>query len=166
VKRFAAFSALSVCVFVFSDTRNTVPATLERAPAILALQASQDVLPEGGVIILGPDPYSWRVWPGGKIEFSYTSSHTWESQKSGVTTDLTAGSAPSGKVCWIVGKSGTILLTADRGKHWKKLPSPTKENVAGVDAVDAKRASIWTASHNQSFQTNDGGATWVPNGYK
>jgi len=132
-----------------------------------ASQSSSDALPIGGVVIVAPgDAYAWRVWPSGKIEFSFNSGHTWVLQKSGVTTDLIAGSAPSEKVCWVVGKSGTVLLTTDRGKHWKPLTSPIKEDVAGVFAQDAKRASIWTASHEQSLQTNDGGATWTPNSDK
>jgi len=128
------------------------------------LQSPADVLPEGGVIVMTPsDQYAWRVWPHGKIEFSFDSSRTWETQKSGVTTDLTSGSAPSSKVCWVVGKTGTILLTTDQGRHWKRLSSPVKDDVAGVYAQDAKRASIWTVSHTQSFETNDGGATWTAN---
>lgn len=126
-----------------------------------------DVLPEGGVIIVAPiAEYSWRVWPRGKIEYSFDNSRTWQTQKSGVTADLTGGSAPTGKVCWIVGKAGTILLTTDRGKHWKQLSSPIKSNIEGVFAQDAKRASIWTPSHKQSFETNDGGVTWTPNDNK
>jgi photosystem II stability/assembly factor-like uncharacterized protein len=145
-------------------TRDAIAGT--RATSI-ALQSSADILPEGGVIIVTPiDQYAWRVWPGGKIEYSFDSSRTWELQKSGVTTDLTAGSAPSDKVCWIVGRAGTVLLTTDRGKHWKRLASPIKEDVAGVYAQDGKRASVWTASHKQSFETNDGGMTWTPNDNK
>lgn len=132
-----------------------------------ASQSSSDALPIGGVVIVAPgDAYAWRVWPGGRIEFSFNSGHTWVRQNSGVTTDLLAGSSPSEKVCWVVGKSGTVLLTTDRGKHWKPLASPIKEDVAGVFAQDAKRASIWTASHEQSLQTNDGGVTWTPNSDK
>jgi photosystem II stability/assembly factor-like uncharacterized protein len=128
------------------------------------VQSPEDVLPEGGVIILTPlDQYSWRVWPGGKIEYSFDNSRTWETQKSGVTTDLTGGFAVSAKVCWVVGRAGTILLTTDRGKHWKKIASPIKGDVAGVFAQDAKRASVWTASHKESFETNDGGVTWTAN---
>ena len=66
----------------------------------------------------------------------------------------------------MVGKAGTILLTTDRGKHWKQLSSPIKGDVEGVFAQDAKRASIWTASHKQSFETNDGGVTWTINDNK
>jgi len=136
------------CIFTISD----------------AAQSPNDILPEGGVIIMAPVPqYAWRVWSGGKIEYSFDSSRTWETQKSGVTVDLTGGSAPSDKVCWVVGKAGTILLTTDRGKHWKKVSSPIKEDVAGVFAQDGKRASVWTASHKQSFETNDAGATWTAN---
>lgn len=132
-----------------------------------ASQSMGDVLPEGGTIIVAPnDAYSWRVGSNGKIEHSTDNSRTWMLQKSGVTTDLTAGSATSGKVCWVVGKAGTVLLTTDRGKHWKLLTSPTKEDLGGVNAVDDKRASVWTVSHSKSFETNDGGTTWSPVGVK
>lgn len=120
-------------------------------------------LPGGGVIILARDPYAWRVWPHGKIEFSFDSGRTWEQQKSGVTTDLIAGHATSHKVCWVVGKAGTVLLTTDQGRHWKKLAPPTEEDLEGVNAEDAKRAAVWTTGHKHSFATNDGGATWAIN---
>jgi hypothetical protein len=136
--------------------------TAEVATMASALpQSPSDILPEGGTIIVAPnDAYSWRVGSTGKIEHSTDNSRTWVLQKSGVTADLTAGSATSGKVCWVVGKAGTVLLTTDRGKHWKPLSSPTKEDLGGVNAVDDKRASIWTVSHSKSFETNDAGATW------
>jgi len=120
-------------------------------------------LPGGGVIIIAPDPYAWRVWPHGKIEFSFDSGHTWEQQKSGVTADLFAGTAPTRKVCWIVGSAGTILLTTDQGRHWKKLTAPTTDDLEGVNAENGKSASVWTTAHKHSFATNDAGATWVPN---
>jgi anti-sigma factor RsiW len=141
---------------------------LQASSATVAIsQSLNDVLPEGGIIIMAPvEAYSWRVGPGGKIEHSTDGSRTWMLQKSGVTTDLNAGSAISGKVCWVVGKAGTILLTTDRGRHWKQLPSPTKEDLAGVNALDEKRASIWSTSRTKSFETNDGGSTWTPVGNK
>ena len=121
-------------------------------------QLRPDDLPGGGVIILAPEPYAWRVWPHGKIEFSFDSGRSWEQQKRGVTTDLTAG-----KVCWIVGKAGTVLLTTELGSHWKKLAPPADEDLEGVNAEDGKRASVWTVGHKHSFVTNDAGATWAPN---
>ncbi len=153
-----------ICALALFTTYNAVEAFPTTAPAS---QSPMDVLPEGGVVIVAPiAEYSWRVWPGGKIEYSFDNSRTWQTQKSGVTADLTGGSAPSGKVCWIVGKAGTILLTTDRGKHWKQLASPIKGDIEGVFAQDAKRASIWTPSHKQSFETNDGGVTWATNDNK
>jgi Photosynthesis system II assembly factor YCF48 len=140
---------------------------LERSAGSAPAQSMSDVLPEGGTIIVAPnDAYSWRVGSNGKIEHSTDNSRTWVLQKSGVTADLTAGSATSGKVCWVVGKAGTVLLTTDRGKHWKQLNPPTKEDLGGVNAVDDKRASIWTVSHSKSFETNDAGATWSAIGEK
>lgn len=189
MRRFVVVCILLGCVLAMPAARNVVAANRAAFPgrlagkqneearipsqvtesvdvtsANVALQSSNDVLPVGGVIIVAPgDAYSWRVWPGGKIEYSFDGSHTWVLQKSGVTTDLTAGSSPSEKVCWVVGKAGTILLTTDRGKHWKQLASPIKEDLGGVYAQDGKRASIWNASHKLSFGTNDGGVTWTPN---
>ena len=126
-------------------------------------QSLNEVLPPSGIIVVAPvDAYSWRLGAGGKIEHSTDSSRTWMQQKSGVTVDLTAGVAPTGKICWVVGKAGTVLLTTDGGRHWKQVASPTKEDLAGVDAMDAKRASVWVASHAKSYDTNDGGVTWTP----
>jgi hypothetical protein len=137
--------------------------TVEVTGGAVESQTLSDVLPQAGVIIVAPvDAYAWRIGTGGKIEHSTDGSRSWTSQKSGVKTDLTAGSASSGKVCWVVGKAGTVLLTTDGGRHWKQLASPTQEDLAGVDAMDGKRASIWIASHSKSFETNDGGATWTP----
>jgi len=77
-----------------------------------------------------------------------------------VTADLTAGSATSNDVCWVVGKSGTLLLTGDGGKHWSQLSSPIAADLGGVHATNASHASIWDVPNRNSFETNDGGATW------
>ena len=157
MRRLVGIGILVGCALGMSNGQNTLAANR-------GAQSSRDLLPESGVIIVSAsDGYSWKVWPKGKIEYSYDSSHTWEQQKSGVTADLLAGASPSGKVCWIVGREGTVLLTTDKGKHWKQLTSPTKEDLVGAYAQDAKRASVWTASHKQSFETNDGGVTWTAN---
>jgi len=143
--------------------QSQVSETVEVSSAGVESQSLNDVLPQAGIIIVAPvDAYAWRIGTGGKIEHSTDGSRSWSLQKSGVTSDLTAGSASSGKVCWVVGKAGTVLLTTDGGRHWKQLASPTREDLAGVDAMDGKRASIWIASHSKSFETNDGGATWTP----
>jgi hypothetical protein len=108
----------------------------------------------------------WRIGLAGSLEHSKDKGLTWISQISGVYTDLLAGSAPSAKICWIVGASGTILRTTDGGTHWSKLDSPVTNNLTGVRATDAIHASIWFVPDQQTglvktYQTSDGGSTWV-----
>jgi hypothetical protein len=113
--------------------------------------------------VVAPDEkYSWRVGDAGKIERSTDRGKTWKPQKSGVTVDLTAGSATSDKVCWIIGKSGTILLSTEGGKHWKQITSPIQGDLGGIHATDASHASVWDLSNRYSFDTADGGVTWIP----
>ena len=86
-------------------------------------------------------------------------------QISGVYTDLLAGFAPSAKICWIVGASGTILRTSDGGTHWIKLDSPVTNDLTGIRATDATHAWISFVPDLETgviatYQTNDGGATW------
>jgi photosystem II stability/assembly factor-like uncharacterized protein len=81
-----------------------------------------------------------------------------EMQRSGVSTDLIAGAAPSATVCWIVGRSGTIIRTTD-GRHWTPVTSPTADNLTVVAASSANDATIATTT-GQKFATADGGATW------
>ena len=76
--------------------------------------------------------------------------------------DLTAGSAPLDKVCWIVGRAGTILLTTDAGTHWTILHSPLEEDLGGVRATDALHSTIWNLGNTKVFETYDGGLTWKP----
>jgi hypothetical protein len=102
----------------------------------------------------------WSVGPRGQILHSRDSGRTWLPQFSGVSADLSSGSAPSEKVCWITGAAGTLLRTTDGGNHWELLHSPISSDLGGVHAADAKRASIWDASNRLSYETSDGGATW------
>jgi hypothetical protein len=101
---------------------------------------------------------SWRVGPAGTIEFSSDAGKTSIVQPSGVIADLLSGSAPSDKVCWIVGRSATILRTTDGGAHWQRLRPPVQDDLRSVSAADAQRATV--SSTNGTYQTTDGGATW------
>jgi hypothetical protein len=108
----------------------------------------------------------WRIGPAGSLEHSKDAGLNWIQQISGVYTDLLAGSAPSAKVCWIVGNAGTILRTTDGGTHWTKLDSPVTNDLTGVRADDAKHAWIWFVPDQQTglvktYQTSDGGRTWI-----
>lgn len=111
-------------------------------------------------VVAPGEKHAWRVGDAGRIEHSTDHGKTWKLEQSGVTADLTTGSATSDKVCWIIGKAGTLLLTTDGGKHWKLLSSPIAEDLGGIHAIDALHASIWDVPNRKSFETNDGGITW------
>jgi len=101
---------------------------------------------------------TWIVDKNGAIQKFYSNgAMRW--QYSGVTTDLITGWAPSATVCWVVGRSGTILRTTDGGEHWERITAPIGDNLARVVASSAKDATI-TTERGQSFATSDGGVTW------
>jgi hypothetical protein len=104
----------------------------------------------------------WRAGRSGLIEFSSDNGASWSRQVSGVLVDLTTGSAPSDRICWIVGRVGAIVRTTDGGEHWSLIHPPVEEDLALVRAVDALRATIWTAHNLKAFETSDGGVTWKP----
>jgi len=104
---------------------------------------------------------AWRLGAGGSIDHSTDAGKNWQPQTSGVTSELTSGSAPSDTVCWVVGKAGAMLLTTDAGKHWKSLMSPIAADLGGIHATDAMHASVWDVPNRNSFETADGGATWT-----
>jgi photosystem II stability/assembly factor-like uncharacterized protein len=112
--------------------------------------------PEGEVM--------WRLLPSGMVQRSADAGATWTLQKTGTIADLLAGSAPSNRICWVVGRGGTVLLTADGGDHWLKISAPSTDDITTVFGVDAQQATITTAKNN-SFKTTNGGTSWtaVPN---
>jgi hypothetical protein len=130
---------------------------MERAAAATSRDDSRDA-GQGVIVVARSNPdVLWRL-DGGRIERSDDGGTSWQSQTSGVTVDLIAGSAPSPEVCWVVGRGGTVLRTGD-GRRWQKASSPTKEDLVKVTAYGAAEATVTSAS-GQRFGTGDGGKTW------
>lgn len=102
----------------------------------------------------------WRILGGGDVERSADAGRTWQRQSTGVAVALTAGSAPSAEVCWLVGPAGTIVLTAD-GHTWQRIMFAAAPDFVRVEAVDALTATV-IAADGRSFITGDGGRTWQP----
>lgn len=73
---------------------------------------------------------------------------------------IIAGSAPGGKVCWLVGRSGAVVLTTD-GRLWLSANSPTTADLSKVIAKNAKVATV-TTTDGHAYDTTDGGQTWKP----
>jgi hypothetical protein len=115
-----------------------------------APETNQIASPDGSVV--------WQFGSGGTISRSGNSS-PWLTLRSGVTTDLLAASAPSNDVCWIAGKSGTIVRTLDGGAHLQLIKPPARENFTAISATDSNNAIVSAAS-GQRFITHDGGVTW------
>ena len=110
--------------------------------------------------IVSPDlTIRWRAGARGLVQLSRDRGATWEPLRSGVTVDLTAGASPSPSVCWLVGRAGTVLLTAD-GRTWQRLTFPEPVDLTIVRATDARRAIVTTAD-GRTFTTADGGLTWT-----
>jgi len=109
--------------------------------------------------IVSPDAsIRWRIGSAGVAEYSADAGTTWEATPTGVGTDLMAGASPSGDVCWVVGRAGTVLLTTD-GRQWQRLMFPVPVDLAAIQATDARTATV-TATDGRRFTTVDGGTTW------
>jgi hypothetical protein len=116
----------------------------------------------GAILIRTPDAkILWRITGGGFIERTVDGGATWEGEQlPDVNAELTAGSAPSAKVCWLVGSAGAILLTKD-ATNWQKIAPPIPADFTAVTAKDATTATI-SAVDGQKFATRTGGKTWMP----
>ena len=141
---------------VTADSVQIMPVEKQKAPTLvqMAVASSRYIVSPG-------EKHAWRVGDSGTIEHSLDRGKSWKPQSSGVSADLTSGSATSDNICWIIGKAGTILLTTDGGKHWRQVGSPIAGDLGGIHATDATHASIWDVPNRISFETSDGGATWT-----
>lgn len=114
--------------------------------------------------VISPDPSSrWRIGFRGFVQYSTDSGASWETSSSGTVANLTAGSSPSPQVCWVVGRAGTVLLTSD-GRGWQRVMFPEPVDLAGIQATDARNASVKTVD-GRTFATTDGGLTWGLQGF-
>src|SRR5204863_3464041 len=110
--------------------------------------------------IVSPDPTSrWRITGGRVIEHSTDGGTTWQAQPTGATSTLTAGSAPSPLVCWVVGQDGVVLLSTD-GRTWRRAGVPTRTALLAVRATDERTATV-TDANGRTYVTIDGGVRWT-----
>jgi photosystem II stability/assembly factor-like uncharacterized protein len=109
--------------------------------------------------IVSPDAKSrWRTGASGVVYRTTDGGATWAAQPTGSAAIITAGSSPSRDVCWLVGRAGAVMLSAD-GATWQQRPFPDKADLVGVRATDAKTATV-TTSDGRRFSTIDAGTTW------
>ena len=134
-----------------SKAANAVQPSRDSVSAFMAKDASAE--------IVSPDGRNrWRPGPPGFVEYSSDGGSTRQTLPTGVSATLTAGASPSSSVCWLVGRSGTIVLSTD-GRRFQRVPFPEGVDLIAVNAVDAQIATVTTAD-GRRFSTADGGRTW------
>ena len=114
------------------------------------------------IVIASPDPaVRWRVLLGA-VELSRTGGAQWISVAlpGAASADVvTAGNAPDGQTCWLVGRGGLVLRSID-GAAFVRAPFPVGVDLVGIRAEGAQRATVTTAD-GRLFDTTDGGTNWT-----
>lgn len=163
-------AASSETVEVTSDSQpQAVTKDKQRTEAVTSAftanndQASLQILEERNreSVIDTPIPsVKWRITAAGFVERSEDGGATWSGQEPDPEAHLIAGSAPTDKVCWLVGKEGVVLVTKDAA-NWKKIPPPATTDITSVSAKNASSATVTTAD-GRRFTTNNEGKKWKP----
>src|SRR5271156_6810504 len=100
----------------------------------------------------------WMIAGPAAIEKSEDGGASWKTESLDTRAAILAGTAPSVKICWLVGASGAILRTTN-GAHWKTIRPPAETDFVRVEATDALTATV-TAQDGRRFSTSDGGKSW------
>ena len=125
----------------------------EQAARVLAFANPLD-----SVIVSSNPATRFRLMPGGGVQRSADGGATWRTEVTGAMETLTAGASPSPSVCWLIGPSGTVLLSID-GRSWRRLAFPEAVDLRLVTATDSETATVTTVD-GRAFVTTDGGQTW------
>ncbi len=90
----------------------------------------------------------------------------WSIQQSGSEADLRGIHAVSAEVAWTSGAKGTVLRTADGGKHWLRCAVPAEAgelDFRGVQGFDAQTAVVMSTGKGELsrlYRTTDGCRSW------
>jgi hypothetical protein len=149
--------------------RRAAPGAQNKPAEEPAAKATQEAITVSGarpmasgviVEILSPDKSSrWRIVDHRQVQQSTDGGTTWQPTALAAPADLTAGHAPGGTVCWVVGRRGIIFVTSD-GTHFEPVPFVETGDLVKVTADSDRRASVTTAD-GRVFRTTDRGATWT-----
>jgi outer membrane biosynthesis protein TonB len=130
-----------------------------QAAALARLQQAQISSNVMNLQIQTPDPkILWMITGADAIEKSGDGGATWKLEYLETHARIIAGSAPSVKICWLVGEGGAILRTTN-GAHWKPIKPPEETVFVRVEATDALTATLTTLD-GRRFSTSDGGKSW------
>lgn len=136
----------------------TAPPSVAAPPpvATAAPAAAPAAVPLGQVV--SPDSrFRWRYSADG-LDRSTDGGATWEQVSEAIGRFVTAGTAPSATVCWLVARGGGVFVTDD-GRNFFRARFPEIINLVGITAT-SRAAAIVTADDGRTFVTSDGGVTW------
>lgn len=101
---------------------------------------------------------SWRVLASGQVERSATGGSTWSPVTITPPATIVSGAAPSATVCWLIGRTGIVLLSTD-GMTFRRVASPDVADLRSITAIDEMEATVTTID-GRVFKTEDGGSHW------
>lgn len=130
------------------------------AAAPSALQETMRMAPAPLEISSSNASRRWRVVAAG-IERTEDGGLTWALIRPSTGEIITGGVAPTGSICWLIGRSGIVLVTSD-GASFARVPLPEAIDVTSVTATDARNATVTTVD-GRRFRTGDAGRTWRQN---
>jgi photosystem II stability/assembly factor-like uncharacterized protein len=112
-------------------------------------------------VVRTPDPnVLWQIAEQGVLK-SEDGGATWRQASLPVANaHVVSIAAPSGQVCWLVGRDSLILLTTD-GTRWQTVALPAMADFVQVVAENAFSATVATAD-GLRFETGDSGKHWHP----
>jgi len=159
----AATETVTVTNAEISDDKQEKSQPLTSAYSASDQGAMLQVLTESSVVKVIDTPIpsiKWRITAAGFVERSEDGGATWKGQEPDPDAHLVAGSAPTDKVCWLVGGEGIVFVTKD-ATNWKKIPPPVSADLTAVSAKSASAATVTTAD-GRRFSTHNEGKKWKP----
>jgi Photosynthesis system II assembly factor YCF48 len=152
----AAVNALSATGSTFSErsVREAAMARMQQAQMSSSLADFTVATPDAKVL--------WMFAAGGSVARSGDGGANWKIESLETSSRLLAGSAPTGKICWVVGEHSAIYRTTD-GTTWTAVQPPAASDVGAFTKIEAKDdlIAMVTAVDGRKFSTTDGGKTWT-----
>ncbi len=140
------------------DSANTnTPASPVPSPAPVAAPVPSSAPTVEPLVISSPNRnFRWRV-TGLAVERTTNGGADWRKQAIALTRPITAGTAPSAAVCWLVGRGGSVFVAI--GAEWKSVSLTESVDLVRVAAIDSMNATV-TATDGRQFSTSDAGVSW------
>jgi hypothetical protein len=142
------------------DAAGAVAAAPPGASPVPALQQTLRMAPAPPEIASPDGSRRWRIVASG-IERSEDSGRSWTLIRTAAGDVITSGVAPTASICWLIGRSGIVLVSAD-GSTFTRVPLPETIDLSAIAATDARNAVVTTVD-GRRFRTDDSGRTWRQN---